>query len=109
MDGHRSCPSSSAVVPGAPPCSGPQIGGERYAVLVGLFRDEIDAHLTRLAWVLGIVWAAGLVTTVGARLLAGVQRARTGRRVSRGAPRGSPKASSLPDSIRRSGWTKSAR
>ena len=40
-----------------------EIGGERYAVMVGLFRDDIDAHLTRLAWVLGIVWAAGLVTT----------------------------------------------
>jgi signal transduction histidine kinase len=40
-----------------------QIGGGRYAVIVGLFRDDIDAHLTRLAWLLGIVWAGGLVTT----------------------------------------------
>jgi two-component system, OmpR family, sensor kinase len=39
------------------------IRGERYAVMVGLFRDDIDAHLTRLAWLLGIVWVAGLATT----------------------------------------------
>jgi signal transduction histidine kinase len=41
------------------------IGGQRYAVLVGLFRDDIDAHLSRLAWLLVLVWAGGLVTTAG--------------------------------------------
>jgi signal transduction histidine kinase len=40
-----------------------EIRGERYAVMVGLFRDDIDAHLTRLAWLLAIVWGAGLATT----------------------------------------------
>jgi two-component system OmpR family sensor kinase len=40
-----------------------QVRGEQYAVLVGLFRDDIDAHLGRLAWLLFIVWAIGLVTT----------------------------------------------
>ena len=39
------------------------IRGERYAVMVGLFRDDIDAHLTRLAWLLGTVWMVGLATT----------------------------------------------
>ncbi len=41
-----------------------EIGGQRYAVMVGLFRDGIDGHLTQLAWVLALVWIAGLVTTV---------------------------------------------
>jgi signal transduction histidine kinase len=40
-----------------------EIAGERYAMLVGLYRDNIDAHLSRLAWVLGLVWAGGLVAT----------------------------------------------
>jgi signal transduction histidine kinase len=40
-----------------------RIGGEHYAVLVGLFRDDIDAHLNRLAWLLFIVWVIGLMTT----------------------------------------------
>jgi signal transduction histidine kinase len=39
------------------------VGGEPYVITVGLFRDDIDAHLTRLAWVLSIVWAIGLITT----------------------------------------------
>lgn len=39
------------------------VGGERYALIVGLFRDDIDAHLTRLASVLGIVWLVGVMTT----------------------------------------------
>jgi signal transduction histidine kinase len=38
-------------------------GPETYAVLVGVFRDQIDAHLARLAWVLLSVWAAGLAAT----------------------------------------------
>ena len=42
-----------------------EVGGQRYAVVVGLFRDGIDAHLGRLAWVLVLVWAGGLVTTAG--------------------------------------------
>jgi signal transduction histidine kinase len=41
-----------------------EINGQRYAVMVGLFRDDIDAHLSRLAWVLALVWIAGLLTTV---------------------------------------------
>jgi signal transduction histidine kinase len=41
------------------------VRGESYAILVGLFRDDIDAHLTRLAWVLSIVWVVGLATTAG--------------------------------------------
>lgn len=40
-----------------------EVRGERYAILVGLFRDDIDAHLTRLAWLLGIVWLGGLAAT----------------------------------------------
>jgi signal transduction histidine kinase len=40
-----------------------EIGGQRYAVMVGLFRDGIDAHLSRLAWVLVLVWVAGLAAT----------------------------------------------
>ena len=31
--------------------------------MVGLFRDGIEAHLSRLAWVLLLVWVAGLATT----------------------------------------------
>jgi signal transduction histidine kinase len=41
------------------------VRGERYALMVGLFQDDIDAHLSRLAWLLGIVWVAGLATTAG--------------------------------------------
>ena len=59
----RSCPSSSADGPAGRPCSEPTIGGQRYAVMVGIFRDDIDAHLSRLAWVLVLVWVAGLATT----------------------------------------------
>ncbi len=40
-----------------------ETGGQRYAVMVGVFRDGIDAHLSRLAWVLAFVWLAGLATT----------------------------------------------
>src|SRR5688572_23831546 len=40
-----------------------EIGGQRYAVIVGLFRDGIDAHLSRLAWVLVFVWVAGVAAT----------------------------------------------
>jgi signal transduction histidine kinase len=38
-------------------------GAETFAVLVGIFRDQIDAHLSRLAWVLLTVWVAGLAAT----------------------------------------------
>jgi two-component system OmpR family sensor kinase len=38
-------------------------GSESYAVLVGIFRDRIDAHLTQLAWVLVAVWVGGLGAT----------------------------------------------
>jgi two-component system OmpR family sensor kinase len=38
-------------------------GSERYAVLVGIFRDGIDAHLEQLAWVLVLVWLGGLAAT----------------------------------------------
>ena len=40
-----------------------EIRGERYAVLVGLFADGVAAHRAWLAWVLVLVWAAGLVIT----------------------------------------------
>jgi len=40
-----------------------EIDGQRYAIIVGLYRDGIDAHLTQLAWVLGLVWTVGLMTT----------------------------------------------
>jgi two-component system OmpR family sensor kinase len=40
-------------------------GTESYAVLVGVFRDQIDAHLGQLAWVLALVWIAGLAATSG--------------------------------------------
>ena len=40
-----------------------EVGGERYALIVGLFQDDIDAHLTRLASVLGSVWLVGVITT----------------------------------------------
>jgi two-component system OmpR family sensor kinase len=66
MDGHA--PLISVLVGGRPGRAAvlrTQIGGQRYAVMVGLFRDDIDAHLARLAWVLGLVWMAGLVTTAG--------------------------------------------
>lgn len=64
LDGRA--PLVSLVVEGRPGRAAvlrTEIGGQRYAVLVGLFRDGIDAHLSRLAWVLGLVWAGGLVTT----------------------------------------------
>jgi signal transduction histidine kinase len=38
-------------------------GTDTYAVLVGIFRDRIDAHLAQLAWVLAAVWAGGLGAT----------------------------------------------
>ena len=40
-------------------------GSESYAVLVGVFRDQIDAHLGQLAWVLALVWIAGVGATSG--------------------------------------------
>jgi signal transduction histidine kinase len=64
LDGRA--PLVSLVVDGRPGRAAvlrTEIGGQRYAVLVGLFRDGIDAHLSRLAWVLVLVWAGGLVTT----------------------------------------------
>jgi two-component system, OmpR family, sensor kinase len=64
MDGRA--PLVSLVVNGRPGRAAvlrTEIGGERYAVMVGLYRDGIEAHLSRLAWVLGLVWVAGLVTT----------------------------------------------
>jgi signal transduction histidine kinase len=38
-------------------------GPDTYAVLVGIFRDRIDAHLAQLAWMLVAVWAGGLGAT----------------------------------------------
>ncbi len=40
-----------------------RMGEDRYAILVGMFRDEIDAHLARLAWLLGGVWIGGVAAT----------------------------------------------
>ena len=56
------------------------MGAERYAVLVGIFRDPIDAHLAQLAWLLAAVWVVGLGVDVRARVLAVVPGARAGRR-----------------------------
>ena len=42
---------------------GAPMGSRHYAILVGMYRDEIDAHLARLAWLLGAVWACGLGAT----------------------------------------------
>jgi signal transduction histidine kinase len=68
-----------------------QLRGEHYAVLVGVFRDDIDAHLTRLAWVLAIVWGCGLLTTaavgygLASRALAPVVRiSRRAARIAQG-------------------------
>ena len=63
MAARRSCPLVVNGRPGRAAVLRTEIGGQRYAVMVGLFRDGIDAHLSRLAWVLGLVWVAGLVTT----------------------------------------------
>jgi two-component system OmpR family sensor kinase len=40
-----------------------QMGEHPYAILVGLYRDQIDAHLAQLAWLLAGVWVAGLAAT----------------------------------------------
>ncbi len=82
---------------------------QRYAVLVGLFRDQIDAHLSRLAWVLVAVWVAGLGSD-RRRSATGSRRARSRRSsASRGAPHGSPGRVLRADSIRRPARTRSAR
>src|SRR5215203_6104948 len=39
------------------------MGSQRYAVLVGIFRNPIDAHLEQLAWLLAAVWLGGLAAT----------------------------------------------
>ena len=40
-----------------------QMGDHPYAILVGLYRDQIDAHLAQLAWLLAAVWLVGLCVT----------------------------------------------
>jgi two-component system OmpR family sensor kinase len=40
-----------------------RMGDQPYAILVGMFRDQIDAHLAQLAWLLAAVWVAGLGAT----------------------------------------------
>jgi signal transduction histidine kinase len=40
-----------------------RMGSDTYAILVGLYRDEIDGHLAWLAWVLAAVWFAGIAAT----------------------------------------------
>jgi two-component system OmpR family sensor kinase len=40
-----------------------RMGAHPYAILVGLYRDQIDAHLAQLAWLLAAVWVAGLGAT----------------------------------------------
>ena len=39
------------------------MGDHPYAILVGLYRDQIDAHLAQLAWLLAAVWLVGLCAT----------------------------------------------
>ena len=40
-----------------------RMGDHPYAILVGLYRDQIDGHLTQLAWLLAAVWLVGLCVT----------------------------------------------
>ena len=64
LDGRA--PLVSLVVDGRPGRAAvlrAEVGGGRYALLVGLYRDGIEAHLSRLAWVLVLVWVAGLAAT----------------------------------------------
>jgi signal transduction histidine kinase len=66
LDGRA--PLVSVVVEGRPGRAavlGARMRNERYAVLVGMFRDQVDAHLERLAWLLGAVWLCGLGATSG--------------------------------------------
>ena len=107
-DARRWSRSSSAAVPAAPRCSAREMGGERYAVLVGIFRDQIDAHLAQLAWLLGSCgWP---VSARRPRSATGWRPGRSRRSsASPAAPRGSRRASSPPGSIRRRARTKSAR
>lgn len=44
---------------------GTQLNGEHYAVMVGLFADEVSEHLTMLARLLFGVWVIGLTVTAG--------------------------------------------
>jgi signal transduction histidine kinase len=43
------------------------MGDARYVVVVGMFRDPVDALISRLGWILGLVWfvAIGVTTAVG--------------------------------------------
>ncbi|RPH60273.1 MAG: HAMP domain-containing protein [Acidobacteria bacterium] len=64
LDGRA--PLVSVVVggrPGRAAVLGARMRDQRYAVLVGMFRDQVDAHLARLAWLLVAVWAGGLGAT----------------------------------------------
>ena len=64
LDGRA--PLLSLVVDGRPARAAvlrADVGGRRYALMVGLYHDAIEAHLSRLAWVLVLVWVAGLATT----------------------------------------------
>jgi len=66
IDGHA--PLATVVIDGRPGRAavlGTRKGAEHYAVLVGIFRDQIDAHLAQLAWVLVAVWIGGLAATSG--------------------------------------------
>jgi two-component system OmpR family sensor kinase len=40
-----------------------RMGDHPYAILVGMFRDQIDAHLVQLGWLLAAVWVGGLAAT----------------------------------------------
>ena len=59
-------PLVSVVVGGRPARAAvlrAHMGSQRYAVLVGIFRNPIDAHLAQLAWLLAAVWVVGLAAT----------------------------------------------
>jgi two-component system OmpR family sensor kinase len=59
-------PLVSVVVGGRPARAAvlrARMGSQRYAVLVGIFRNPIDAHLEQLAWLLAAVWLGGLAAT----------------------------------------------
>jgi signal transduction histidine kinase len=42
---------------------GTRLNGNAFAMLVGLYSDQVESHLASLAWLLVLVWAGGLAAT----------------------------------------------
>ncbi len=42
---------------------GTRLNGAAFAMLVGLYSDQVESHLASLAWLLVLVWAGGLAAT----------------------------------------------